>query len=68
MVRCGVGGGRREGGGSKGVALPDGKGGEAEIVVLAWFPAWRGVGEVDAEGGGGGGAEGGEGCGGGGEA
>jgi hypothetical protein len=59
VVRCAASGGRREGGSGNGVALPDRQGGEADVIMLAWFPAWRGVGEVDAEGGGGGGAEGG---------
>lgn len=49
------------------MALPDGEGGEAEVVVLAGLPGGGGVGEVDANGGVGAGAEGVEGCGGGGE-
>lgn len=48
MVRCGS-GGRGKGGRRKGVALPDGEGGEAEVVVLAGLPGGGGVGEVDAD-------------------
>lgn len=33
------------------MALPDGEGGETEVVVLARFPGGGGVGEVDADGG-----------------
>lgn len=43
------------------MALPDGEGGETEIVVLAWLPGWGGVREIDADDGVGAGAKGAEG-------
>lgn len=50
------------------MALPDGEGGETEVVVLARFPGGGGVGEVDADSSVEAGAEGAEGGGGGGKA